>query len=1617
MIVKQTKHQVFRVRLFVSQSRAIDALVCFVAAIGLNVLLGAFVYQYAWYQVRLETWPLVVSILALNAALFMAYRVNRRPMLDSTWVFFTALIALNTIFFLSVYGIERYEPLLDYWLLVTAALVLNIVLLWAHLHEGRRALKRIPSISATAAVLTALAAVSLARELHSFGPLEIIYRIAQLFVGESQWVDIVLQDIPDAAERQEFFAEKTIGLLFNVARLAALIATVSGVLALVRQLVDRLKVYSLWGKKQVVLCGLGDAGLEMVRKWHENYDGHRNSSGERLLIVERKPLNPNVEIARDLGFGVIIGDVFDPQVQQKALISRASSVVLLLTDDKRNIELALELRGWIKARRRKKRSPLRRFAARVECYCQEKYPESKRSLALLQWLSGSKRPTTKLLVHVDDTALAQRVQDHSRAGAEEYTETRFFDFYESSARGLFQKHPPDQYAKIQDTPAVHLAIYGFGKMGDAVLRQAIRLAPYPGCRGLHISVFDDRVSDSGSGARIEGFDQTNPGIKHLEEGDKEYVPFDFSLSFHKLNDARYGIDGDYLKKAIPGHVPPPSQHIVCFDKDELSASFAMTLRDALRAIKPCDRGDRFLSWDAPVFVRLKRRHGLARLFLETEGENDTDRERRVLHETPDSLFAFGMLDDIVDPKQLIEDQRDDRAQILHEDGYRKLRGQIPSAINIWRKQSGVEWAKLPLHFKGSNRAQADHMEVKLRSVGCLVATPSLCPADQQVLECQKLGNSPDGGKNVVGAGHQKAQKLRGAGCFEPIDLISVQGDKLITVQRRLTKMPIINCWQIPGESNQSSGTKKNSKQEELPWLLWQTPRDPDRVDSKTDDWSSLIGKQPKWLKSVQQDIKKIAESCALPPLLGERDPLVNHDKSNQIDLKADKKQDKFKGSGYVLEMHRREKLVGTLTTNIKSNLDVEEVVETGDWLAAIVSVDDNRVKPGYQKERHFLVWNPTKSKDLIRLPESISKHGSKLPGSSEDGQERRGWKILLASSESHSKLALCLIETQQRFEEKKWSHIATQVHLAIADASSQELRYLKVPSDKAVFADITCFQFDRNGQQLLIAANSPQKEDDKRKEVVHPTVTSIKLPTESGIQSGDSDITRIKTELPERLGNIELIEKIRSDDGVCHWFCGTSSYKVLALADSGKFRKIDVHLHSKPRVLHFVPGAASGINRCTESGGHLDDCLFIGCDNSEVLMIPLSSENELRHFSHPWLRHLRQTPVPTGGFQNLTVNDAWEELAKGEHDRWSAYHYLNNWRCGKPRVDTARLHNNLTGWAKLKASDQQYDSGHIAKIPLFIERLNEKRAKSEGSENSQTADDKLCREIRIGIVGHRPHRLKGPLDWLNAKGKGKDGEEALLPSGEAVDKKRILTIVRNLKEFFQPGLNDLPVKFTLVTPLAEGSDRVLAEALVQEEVGLNCDLEVVLPLPWEIYYNTFSDGPDPNIRAESVKQIMNLTARAKHYQLPLKFGTIAEVADNRHESLPNPQQEQFQLANAYIVQSCDFLIAAWDGREIQPLQTGESETKEHCTIEGLPDGTENAPYTEASQPGGTWEALRWWLLPDTIPDTMRWGHSHRQAKINGGPERKDRLLWVGPEITVRLGVGDTQGEIKGTDPQ
>ena len=960
---------------------------------------------------------------------------------------------------------------------------INVALIASYCHEGRVALKKIPAISAVFTFLYAIAGISLSGYQFSVPLLEPFYRIAQLFVGESAWVDTIL----DKSIPQE--SPNTLALVFNLARLTALIATVSGVLALIKKLLDGFKARVYGESGHVVLCGLGEAGAELAKKWQKVHASDRNRRGNRLVIIERKPLNPNIDTARDLGFGVIVGDVFDPLVREKARLDKAATIVMLLPDDKRNVELALEIRAWITKRR-------------------------------LDDAVGSSSAVTdqekavRLLIHVDDTGLARRLQDHSRAGAETYTDTQFFDFYETSARSLFQQYPMESSASLLDTGSVHLAIYGFGKMGEAILREAVRLGILPDGKTLHISVFDRCAIDDNFQA---GFWQANPGLEGLVNVKRGYQPIKVKIDFYRLKDARRGIDHQLLRDAADGAGGvAATQHTVCFDEDEVTASFALALRDALRELSP-ELLESHLSWDAPIFARLKRRHGLARLFLEGVSE---PRENSDLSDTPDTLYAFGMLDDLVDPEKLLDNRRDDLAKILHEEGYRPQRGQDNPVKNIWRKQTKVPWRFLPLHYKGSNRAQADHIYIKLRSLGCGIHTPS----------------RP----------------------FNP----------------------------------SSTAVQEYSKTQ-----------------------------------------------------LGEL------------------------------------------------------------------------------------------------------------------------WKVFL-------------------------------------------------------------------------------------------------------------------TELPSAPAGAE------------------PAYKT-------------------------------------------------------------------------WLDH----------------------LARVEHDRWSVYHFLENWHYADKRVDAARTHDNLTAWEELDDATKAYDAEHVNKLPDFVYLLEQAR----GNRNAARM---ICREVRVGIVGHLPERLEVSYPWLTSS----RDPSGTLPSGHGLARKAkslILSVASQILEQASNENYDMPLKMVLVSAAAEGADRIIAEALIDEPC-ISPEFELILPLPWEIYYMTFHKEYES--RKASVDQFYKLVQHARStMQLPLRFGPLSALGyedseNDEDKGRDDPHHKQLQLANAYMAQHCDYLIAAWDGREIgaNPAELNDEELLQR--MKALPDGNKQSPYTKVAKPGGTWEAVRWWLLPDTIPETMRWTSRQPQAQLYARRAREKYLKCVGAMV-------------------
>lgn len=157
----------------------------------------------------------------------------------------------------------------------------------------------------------------------------------------------------------------------------------------------------------------------------------------------------------------------------------------------------------------------------------------------------------------------------------------------------------------------------------------------------------------------------------------------------------------------------------------------------------------------------------------------------------------------------------------------------------------------------------------------------------------------------------------------------------------------------------------------------------------------------------------------------------------------------------------------------------------------------------------------------------------------------------------------------------------------------------------------------------------------------------------------------------------------------------------------------------------------------------------------------------------------------------------------------------------------------------------------------------------EPTTGHRTNDGKGCclrATLRIGVTGHR--RL--------------DDERTLRQS------------VRGVLARLDGILSHTPHTFVVVSPLAEGTDRlVVQEVLAWPPAweGGKPRLEAVLPLPPADYVQDFGTE-------ESRDEFQSLLSRAASVHL------LCEAAS---------RTDAYQQAGRHVVQNCDVLIAIWDG--------------------------------------------------------------------------------------------------------
>ena len=220
-------------------------------------------------------------------------------------------------------------------------------------------------------------------------------------------------------------------------------------------------------------------------------------------------------------------------------------------------------------------------------------------------------------------------------------------------------------------------------------------------------------------------------------------------------------------------------------------------------------------------------------------------------------------------------------------------------------------------------------------------------------------------------------------------------------------------------------------------------------------------------------------------------------------------------------------------------------------------------------------------------------------------------------------------------------------------------------------------------------------------------------------------------------------------------------------------------------------------------------------------------------------------------------------LARMEHNRWCTEKIASGWRHGPERIESAKLNPIIGRWEDLDFVEQKPQIDEIKLLPGLLARK---------------LGQGIVRDFRIGVTGHRPHKLNlSDADLVRAI------DDALADIVKKHSGARLI----------------------IVSPLAEGADRLVAQRAMKK---FGMVLHVPLPLPFELYQTDFSSR-------ESVEEFKAMVGTAEvYFELPMRFGNQQELTSHIDGSVNEKRNNQYALAGAYMVQYCDEMLAVYDGK-------------------------------------------------------------------------------------------------------
>jgi len=246
-------------------------------------------------------------------------------------------------------------------------------------------------------------------------------------------------------------------------------------------------------------------------------------------------------------------------------------------------------------------------------------------------------------------------------------------------------------------------------------------------------------------------------------------------------------------------------------------------------------------------------------------------------------------------------------------------------------------------------------------------------------------------------------------------------------------------------------------------------------------------------------------------------------------------------------------------------------------------------------------------------------------------------------------------------------------------------------------------------------------------------------------------------------------------------------------------------------------------------------------------------------------------------------------LAKMEHNRWNAFHYINgyskiNFVSKKDKKDLEETH--------------EIKKQHMCLVDFseFKKRKNELDALGYNSGQFEGYDFMINKYIPL-ILANAGYAIKKPI--------------ALGITGHIKYKFK-----KHINKIVEKELKKISIKYTfeeIISPLAEGADRLVAKMLIDDY-----EPKFIVPLPFE--------------KNEYKKDFEEEDSKKEFDDFLVKSTNVYEVGSLKK----NSREECYLNVGKEVVNECDILIALWNGKPSKGLGGGTGDVVKYAQEQNKP---------------------------------------------------------------------------------